>query len=230
MAPYAIRRLLGGSLLRRRLLGRCLLGRSLLRRCLLGRSLLRSRRRLLGRSLLRSLVVFLAGAFFGRRRLLRGSLLRRRLLRPAPSSPAPSSPAPSWRRLLGGLLRRRLLGGRGLLRRSLRRGRRLLRGSSRPLVGARQRGQLLRPRDDVPQVGAGGELRNRLPLRPHLLAGLGVAHGTGLADGLLERTEPGDGDLLALGDLAGDRVEHDVQRLCRLSRRPRNARESASIN
>ena len=217
--------------------------RGLLGRCLLGRCVFFAgaffagaffAARLLGGCLLRGLLgavrllgrppssrgaflaaVFLAGAFFAGA-FLAGALLGRRLLR---------------RRLL----RRRGLLGRGLL------GRCLLRRPSWPafLAGVfaadaaflrrepspswpaaarprqRQLRQLLGAGDDVLEVGAGGELRHRRLLGLDALAGLRVAHPAGLADALLERAEAGDGDLLALGDLAGDRVEHGLERVRR---------------
>ena len=145
---------------------------------------------------------------------------------PAPSSrpsswPSRSSwPPPSWRRAffagapsspgrLGRLLRgRRRLLGRGACRRA-----------------ERQLRQLLGAGDDVLEVRAGGELRHRRLLGLDPRAGLRVAHPAGLADALLERAEAGDRDLLALGHLAGDRVEDGLQRVLRPAcGSPRNAR------
>ena len=136
---------------------------------------------------------------------------------PAPSSQEPSWPAPSWRwsssPALPSSRRGGLLGRCGLLR-----GRSLL-GRSRGLLGRggtggqRQLRQLLGAGDDVLQVRAGGELRHRGLLRLDPRAGLGVAHPAGLADALLERPEARDRDLLALGHLAGDRVQDGLQRV-----------------
>ena len=47
---------------------------------------------------------------------------------------------------------------------------------------------------------------------------------------LLERAEAGDGDLLALRDLAGDRVEHGLERVRRLLRFPSKRAASASMS
>ena len=77
----------------------------------------------------------------------------------------------------------------------------------------RQLGQLLRPGDDVLQVGAGGELRHGLLLGLDLLTGTRVADGAGTTHALLEGAEAGDGDLLTASDLAGDGVEHRLERV-----------------
>ena len=73
--------------------------------------------------------------------------------------------------------------------------------------------QLLRTGHDVLELRTGLEVRNRLLLRLDPLSGRGVADPTGVTHLLLERTEPGDGDLLALRDLAGDGVEHRIKRV-----------------
>ena len=148
---------------------------------------------------------------------------------PAPSWPPPSSPEPSSRGLLRrSLLRRRLLGRRLLGRRGLLggapvgllggRGRpahRRLRGRRGGLLdrGEGQLRQLLGTGDDVLELRTGLEGRNGLLLGLDPLTRRGVAHPAGVADPLLEGAEPGDGDLLALGDLAGDGVEHRIERV-----------------
>ena len=76
-------------------------------------------------------------------------------------------------------------------------------------------GSFLAPETTFFRSGAGGELRHRRLLGLDPRAGLRVADPAGLADALLERAEAGDRDLLALGDLAGDRVEHGLQRVRR---------------
>jgi len=79
-----------------------------------------------------------------------------------------------------------------------------------------RRPQRHRPRvllDHVLELGTGTELRNRTLLGAHPLAGGRVPGVAGLLDLLLEGTESGDGDLLAASDLAGDRVEHRLQRV-----------------
>ena len=77
---------------------------------------------------------------------------------------------------------------------------------------------------------AGSELRHRRLLGLDALAGLRVADPAGLADALLERAEAGDRDLLALGDLAGDRVEHGLECVGGLLAVPLERAASASIS
>ena len=77
--------------------------------------------------------------------------------------------------------------------------------------GRAQLRQLLRAGDDRLQVGACAELRDRGLLGLDPLAGARVAHPAGVTDALLEGAEASDGDLLALGDLAGDRVEDRLE-------------------
>ena len=138
---------------------------------------------------------------------------------PAPSSPGPSWPAPSWRPTWpapswpepssrGAFLAVLLAEDAALLAAAAA----FLAGAAAFFAaGARELRQLLRTRDDVLEILAGGELRHRLLLGLDPVPGLRVANPAGLADALLERPESGDGDLLALHDLTGDGVEHGVE-------------------
>src|SRR5680860_778152 len=132
------------------------------------------------------------------RRLLGGGLLSRRLLGCALLS----------RRLLGGgLLSRRLLGcallgGCNLLCRSLGRDRGSGKGQLRQLLGAG---------DDRLQFSSRTELRDCGLFRLDALTCTGVANPPCVANALLERTKPRNGDLFAPGDLTSDCVDHRLE-------------------
>src|SRR5680860_1837012 len=185
--------LLGGGLLSGRLLGRgllgcALLGRRLLSGHLLGRGLLGCA--LLGRRLLSGHLLgrgLLGCALLGRG-LLSGRLLGRRLL--------------SGRLLARRLLSGRLLGGGNLLCRSLGRDRGSGKGQLRQLLGAG---------DDRLQFSYRTELRDCGLFRLDALTCTGVANPPCVANTLLERTKPRDGDLFAPGDLTSDGVDHRLQ-------------------
>ena len=153
-------------------------------------------------------VVFLAGDFLAPAPSWRCLLGRASSWR-SPSSPSPSSPTSSRPCVF---LVVAALGGRFLAAAAVRdRG---LGAAALPADAARVSfGSFLAPETtalrSAPALNFGTAVFLafiRSPVR-------GVAHPAGVADLLLEGAEPGDRDLLALGDLAGDGVEHRVERV-----------------
>src|SRR5262249_5354442 len=101
------------------------------------------------------------------------------------------------RRLGGGLGRRGLTGGRGL-------------GGGGGLLGRGRLRQLLGAAHDILEVLTGAERRNRRPLELDRRTSRWVTCGTSGANPLLEDTETGDRNLLALRDGTHDRVDNGL--------------------
>src|SRR5665811_1150554 len=114
--------------------------------------------------------------------------------------------------LHGDLLHCGFLGSSGLLDRGLLDG--SLRRSGSP-AGGSSLGELAWVCDHLAELGAGLELRDGGLLDLDARAGARVATGPCRAHYLFERTEAGDADLAALGDLADDDVEHGLDRIGR---------------
>src|SRR6185437_11241776 len=114
----------------------------------------------------------------------------------------------------GGLGRGRLGGGRGLLRRSGGLGGCLLgrrRGLGSRLLHRRRLGDLPPAGDDLLELGARPERRNRRLLDPNLRAGGRVSADAGGTIATLEGAEAGQDDLLALRHVGVDLVQDRVQ-------------------
>src|SRR5215218_3420493 len=177
-------RLAGGRLLRGRLLRRCLLGRRLLRRAPRG------------------------GGGVGRRGLATaagrggGSVCGGGLLGGRPGAAGG-----------GGLGRPRRAPGRGTGGARSRPGHRGRRGGGAGGHGRGEGAQRLGVGGDLLERRTGAEPRHRGFLDLDGLTRARVAAGAGGAGRLLEGAEPGDGDLLALGDRDGDGVDDGLERL-----------------